>query len=154
MKSNIEIITIDSIHTAGILCVGDQNLSSSFNRLLKWAGPKGLIDVPQMKMATIYYDSFRDTAADKVQMRACLLVENPIKTDGEVTPTTIKEGLHIVSHHDIGLHEFGKAWTDLFIWMNTNGYKIRKEPPFEIYHNDFNTHPEKKCSVDMYIPVE
>jgi len=26
--------------------------------------------------------------------------------------------------------------------------------PFEIYHNDFNQHPEKKCRVDMYIPVE
>jgi AraC family transcriptional regulator len=31
---------------------------------------------------------------------------------------------------------------------------MRNEPPFEIYHNNFNTHPEKKCLVDLYIPVE
>ena len=38
--------------------------------------------------------------------------------------------------------------------MNDNGYNMRNEPPFEIYNNNFNEHPEKLCRVDLHIPVE
>jgi len=37
--------------------------------------------------------------------------------------------------------------------MNENGYSKADNIPFEIYHNNFNEHPEKKCIVDMYIPI-
>jgi len=38
--------------------------------------------------------------------------------------------------------------------MNENGYKKAAQNPFEIYHNDFRMHPENKCIVDFYIPIE
>jgi len=37
--------------------------------------------------------------------------------------------------------------------MNANGYRPSGQDPFEIYHNDYQSHPEKKCLVSMYIPV-
>jgi AraC family transcriptional regulator len=37
--------------------------------------------------------------------------------------------------------------------MNENGYKRADGNPFEIYHNNFDEHPEKKSIVDFYIPV-
>ena len=39
-------------------------------------------------------------------------------------------------------------------WMNENGYKRADRHIFELYHNNFNDHPEKKAIVDFYIPVE
>jgi AraC family transcriptional regulator len=38
--------------------------------------------------------------------------------------------------------------------MNEKGYKKVDQNPFEIMHNDFNEHPEKKCIVDFCIPIE
>jgi AraC family transcriptional regulator len=38
--------------------------------------------------------------------------------------------------------------------MNENGYKKANQNPFEIIHNNFSDHPEKKCMVDLYIPIE
>ncbi|MCD2260804.1 AraC family transcriptional regulator [Psychroserpens luteolus] len=154
MTTNIKVETIDNIHTLGITCIGKHQLTLTFNRLLDWAGQQGLLRHPDFKMGTLYYDSFKITAPDKVRMTACLVVDAPIKTDGEVISTTINGGLHITAHYEIGIAEFPTTWMNLFKWMNDNGYKKRSEPPFEIYHNDFNKHPEKKCIVDLYIPVD
>nr|WP_321222401.1 AraC family transcriptional regulator [uncultured Psychroserpens sp.] len=154
MPSHIEVTTIEDIHTIGTSCIGVQNLSSTFQNVLEWSGPKGLLREPNFKMATIYYDSFKITAPNKVRMRACLLVNQPLKPDADMTLVTINKGLHIIAHHEINIGEFERIWTELFMYMNTNGYKMRNEPPFEIYHNDFNTHPEKKCIVDLHIAVE
>nr|WP_321227714.1 AraC family transcriptional regulator [uncultured Psychroserpens sp.] len=153
MQSHIEVKLIDEIHTVGTSCIGVQNLSSTFQNVLEWAGPKGLLRKPDFKMATIYYDSFKITAPDKVRMQACLLIDEPLKPDGDLSLVTINKGKHIIAHHEINMGEFERVWTELFMWMNTNGYKMRNEPPFEIYHNDFNTHPEKKCIVDLYVPI-
>lgn len=149
-----EVKTIEAIETVGITCIGKQQLGPSIYRLLEWAGQKGLLRNPDFKVATIFYDSFKITAPDKVRMSACLLVNEPIKTDGEIISTTINSGQYITAHYEIGVQEFPVIWMNLFKWMNDNGYKKRDQPPFEIYHNDFNTHPEKKCIVDLYIPVE
>ncbi|WP_460218509.1 AraC family transcriptional regulator [Psychroserpens sp. MEBiC05023] len=154
MTSQIEVKRIPTIHTASITCIGKQELSSTIYRLLEWAEQKGLLRKSDFKIATIFYDSFKITAPNKVRMSACLLVDTPIKANGEIMPTIINSGLYIIRRCEIEIHEFPTAWSHLFKWMNANGYKKRNEPPFEIYHNDFNTHPEKKCIVDLYIPVE
>jgi AraC family transcriptional regulator len=38
--------------------------------------------------------------------------------------------------------------------MNENGYKKADQNPFEIIYNNYNEHPEKKCIVDLCIPIE
>ncbi|SDS14123.1 transcriptional regulator, AraC family [Formosa sp. Hel1_31_208] len=153
MKANIEVKTINSIHTAGITCIGKQQLPHAFNRVLEWAGQKGLLRQPDFKMATIFYDSFKITAADKVRMTASIVLEQALKSNGEINATKLNGGSYIIGHYEIGIEEFPIVWTNLFKWMNDNGYKKKNQPPFEIYHNDFNQHSEKKCIVDLYIPV-
>lgn len=154
MTSTIEISTIAPINIAGITCIGKQELNGGFERLLNWAGQNGLLRQPDFKVSTIFYDSFKITAPDKVRMTAGLVVDTPIKSDGEVSNTTLEGGNYIVGHYTINIGEFPIVWSNLFKWMNDNGYKKRELPPFEIYHNDFNQHTEKKCIVDLYIPVE
>lgn len=46
------------------------------------------------------------------------------------------------------------AGTELFIWLNKNGYKTTDRNCFEIYYNDPKTHPENKFILDMCIPVD
>ena len=71
-----------------------------------------------------------------------------------MSQTIIEAGKCIVGSFEIGLNEFEQAWTGLFLWMNENGYKKADRNPYEIYHNDFNTHPEKKFILDLHIPIE
>ena len=59
----------------------------------------------------------------------------------------------IIGSFVIDLSEFEKAWNSLFVWMAESGYKKADREVFEIYHNDYRVHPEKKCIVDYYIPI-
>ena len=79
--------------------------------------------------------------------------EEAIKNEGEVFLEILPKGKYIVSRQEITLPEFETAWNALFLWMNENGHQFRKECPYEIYHNDYQEHPEKKCLVDFCIPI-
>lgn len=152
-NAKIEVKEMPEIHLASVLSIGVQNIENSYNKLINWAIPKNLFPRENVKMITVYHDSFKVTAPDKVRIHACMLLDEPIKTDGEISPETLPKGRHIVGSYFIGIHEFEKAWQSLFLWMNENGYQYKRTFPFEIYHNNFKEHPEKKCRVDFCIPI-
>mgnify|MGYP006210080987 CR=1 FL=1 len=108
----------------------------------------------KQKMVTIYHDSFIVTDANKVRMSASILLNKPAKAEAEIGLTSIEAGKFIVGGFEIGLDEFEKSWTGLYLWMNERGYKKADRNSFEIYHNNFNEHPEKKAIVYFYIPIE
>jgi len=153
MNANIKIKEIPKMDLAYVSSIGPQNLEIAYQKLIKWAAPKGLIN-EQAKMVTIYHDSFKVTEANKVRMSACVTLNESTETGGEIGVTTINKGKFVIGNFEIGLNEFQKSWTGLFIWMNENGYKKADRNPFEIYHNNFNEHPERKCIVDFCIPIE
>lgn len=153
MNTKIEIKEMPKMEVVYISSVGSQNLGNAYAKLLRWATPKGLID-NHTKMITVYYDSFKITAADKVRMSAGMILKEPVEITGEIAQMSIEPGKVIMARYEIGVHEFEKSWTGLFIWMNENGYTKAERNPFEIYHNDFNKHPEKKCIVDFCIPIQ
>lgn len=152
MNAKIEIKEVSKMDLAYISIIGVQHIDEAYAKLIRWAMPQGLMN-EQTKPVTVYHDSFKVTTPDKVRMSACLLVNKPIKAEGEIGHRTIKGGRFIVGRFEIGLDEFEKWWTGLFLWMNENGYKKADSEPFEIYHNNFKEHPQKKAIVDFYIPV-
>ena len=154
MNATIEIKEITELHFASITHIGVVGIESTFEKLIKWAIPKGFMANPDNKLARIFHDSFKITAPNKVRMSISMLTDSSFKTEGELHKTTIKKGKCIVSRFEIIPTDFEKSWSALFVWMHDNGYKKRDENPFEIYHNDFRQHPEKKCLVDFYIPIE
>ena len=153
MNAKIEIKEMPKMDLAYVTSIGPQNLENAYGKLIRWATSQGLMS-EQTKPVTIYHDSFKVTEHDKVRMSAGLLLNKPVTTEGEIGLTTIEPGKFIVGSFEIDLNEFEKSWTGLFVWMNENGYKKADREPFEIYHNNFNEHPEKKAIVDFFIPIE
>lgn len=152
MKAIIDVKEMPRMDLAYVYCVGPQNLESAYVKLLQWATPKGLMN-DQTKMVTMYHDSYKVTEANKVRMSAAILLNKTIQTEGEIGLTSIEAGKFIVGSFEIQTNEFEKSWTGLYFWMNENGYKKADKNPFEIYHNNFNEHPEKKVFVDFCIPI-
>ncbi|KFF06581.1 AraC family transcriptional regulator [Flavobacterium reichenbachii] len=153
MNAKIEIKEMSKMDLAYVSSIGPHNLENAYAKLMQWATPTGLMN-DQTKMITIYHDSFKVTEANKVRMTASILLDKPVETIGEIGLTTIEAGKFIVGNFEIGLNEFEKSWTGLFVWMNENGYKKADREPFEIYYNNFNEHPERKAIVDFCIPIE
>ena len=152
-NAKIEVKELPEMHLASVLSIGVQNIDNAYNKLISWGISKNLFPRENVKMITVYHNSFKVTAPNKVRIHACMLLDEPIKTDGEIFPETLPKGRHIVGSYFIGIHEFEKAWQSLFLWMNENGYQYKRTFPFEIYHNNFKEHPEKKCIVDFCIPI-
>ena len=153
MNANVQIKEIPEMQLANVSCLGSQNLQEAYAKLMRWATPQGLLS-EEAKMVTIYHDSFKVTAPEKVRMSASMIINSPVEIAGEIRLTSIDAGKCIVANFTIGVHEFEKSWTGLFLWMNENGYKKADRKPFEVYHNNFNEHPQKKAIVDFSIPVE
>lgn len=154
MNAAIEITELPAQEVAFITQIGVEGLENAFSKLIKWANVKRLMDNPACKIVRIYHDSFKITSPDKVRMSVGITLPEPISVSGEVGLILLGKGSYIKGYFEIEPLDFEKAWTSLYVWMNEKGYTKADQTPFEIIHNNFNEHPEKKCLVDLYIPIE
>jgi len=151
---NIEVKEIPEIQVAFVSYRGKmENIKIAYNKLIGWAMPKGYMNNPNLKMITIYHDSPKISDPNNIGMSACMVLENPIKVDGEVGLKTINVGKCIVARFEIKPFEFQTAWENSFAWMVDQGHKKDDNNPFEIYYNNAENHPENKFIVDLCIPI-
>ncbi|WP_298540666.1 GyrI-like domain-containing protein [uncultured Aquimarina sp.] len=153
MNAKIEVTETPELHFASITQIGVNGMEQAFDKVLRWGRSKGILENDQAKMARVFHDSFKVTSPDKVRMSICILMKEPVVSEGEITPVSIKKGRSIIGRFEITPDGFEKAWSSLFVWMSEKGYTKSEETPFEIYHNDFRKHPENICIVDFYIPI-
>lgn len=155
MNLKIEVHHLPEMHLAAVMSLGIAHVESSFSTLINWARSKNLFPRDQVKMLSVYHDSFKVTPPDKVRIHACMLLDEPLqKQEGEVFPETVEAGKFIIGSGEVTLDDFEQCWVSLFLWMKEHNYLIRKAFPFEIYHTNFREHPEGKMTVDFCIPIQ
>ncbi|PQJ72005.1 AraC family transcriptional regulator [Polaribacter butkevichii] len=153
MNAKTEIKKIPRLDLATISHKGKiEAIGSVYNKLVKWAAPKGLINA-QTRMVTIYHDSPKITDPNNLRMSACIVLNDPIEIDGEINLRVLSSTKCIVSRLEITPFQFQQAWESSFAFMVENGYKKSEIDPFEIYYNNAAEHPENKFIVDLCIPV-
>ena len=153
MNAKIEVKKVPRLDLAYISHKGKMEaIGSVYNRLVKWATPKGLIN-EQTKMVTIYHDSPKITDPNNLRMSACIVLNDPIDINGEINLRVLSPTKCIVSRFEITPFQFQQAWEASFVWMTENGYKKSTIDPFEIYYNNAAEHPENKFIIDLCIPI-
>lgn len=153
MNAKIEIKKVPTLDVAYIAHKGKMEaIGSIYNKLVKWATPKGLIN-EQTRMVTIYHDSPKITDPNNLRMSACIVLNDPIEFDDAINLKVLSAAKCIVSRLEINPFQFQQAWESSFAWMIENGYKKAKKDPFEIYYNNAAEHPENKFIVDLCIPI-
>jgi AraC family transcriptional regulator len=155
MKKNFEIMEMPSMNVIYCRHTGQfDQIGTAYEKLFKWAGPRGLLNFPEAKGITFYHDNPKVTEIEKVRQSACLTVKNEIKTEGEIGKMQIPGGKYVVGHFEISAMEFQQAWDSVCIWLSESGYQPADGNPYELYHNNHEEHPEKKFIVDICIPVK
>jgi AraC family transcriptional regulator len=89
MKAKIEIKEMPKLDLAFITQIGHNGMENAYDKLIKWAIPKGLLDNENLKVVTIYHDSFKITEPDKVRMSACISLKEKVEVTGEIGLTQI-----------------------------------------------------------------
>ena len=50
-------------------------IGGAFEKLFKWAGPRGLLKFPDTKTVTVYHDDPKVVEMEKVRQNACITVD-------------------------------------------------------------------------------
>lgn len=153
--NKIEIMDIPEMSVIYCRHTGAFNqIVKSFDKLVSWAMPRGLYNPLLSKTITITHDNPAVTDVDKVRQSACILVTDDVKVKGEIGKMIIPKNRYAVGHFMLNNDEFQKAWNSMCLWFSESGYQQGDGNSIEIYHNDFNLHPEKKNIVDLCIPIK
>jgi AraC family transcriptional regulator len=155
MKFSVEVKQMPEWNVVYARHIGAYNkVGEAFERVFKWAGPRGLVRFPETKSLAVYHDSPEVTDPSRLRSDACLTVPPGTKVDGEIGTMKIPGGLFAVAHVEIEVTQFGEAWDRLIgEWMPKSGYQPDDRLCYEVYLNDPDAHPEKKWIVDICEPV-
>ena len=155
MEFSVEVKEMPEFHVAYIRNVGAFNqIGECFERLGRWAGPRGLLQFPETSFIGIYYDSPDVTPVGKLRSDACLTVPVGTPVDGEVGTMIIPGGKFAVAHVEIDLTQYTEAWDRLIgDWLPRSGYQPDDRLCYELYLNDPESHPEKKHIVEICEPI-
>lgn len=155
MDTKIEIKKMPEMQVIYCRHMGAFNeIYKAYDKVCKWAAPRGLLNFPQTKSLTVYHDDPSITEIEKVRQDACLTVEGDVKVDGEIGKMTVKGGDYAVGHFEIDVTGFEKAWNTMCMWLTESGYEPGDGNYYELYYNDHNEHPERKFILDICIPVK
>jgi len=155
LKSEIGIREMPALNLVYTRHVGEFYLiGQAYGRLMRWAGPRGLLDNPDFKTVTVYHDDPTVTEIDKVRQSACITVDREVKTEGEFGNLKVPGGKYVVGSFEILPTEFEQAWNSVCLWLSQSGYQPADGNPYELYHNNHDEHPQGKFIVDICIPVK
>lgn len=154
MNAKIEVRECPDYQVAYVMHKGSYSqVKKSFDKLMKWAGPKGLL-TPEAKVFSVYLDDPKITAESDLRTLACIEVDDSVEIQGEISKTTISKGKYIVGSYSLLPEEFTNSWHSICVWAMENGYTLRNSDFYEQYFQTPETHPEGKFVVDICIPVE
>jgi AraC family transcriptional regulator len=126
----------------------------TFQRLMAWAGQRGLLG-PQTLIVAIPYDDPGVTPADKVRADCCITVGEGVAPEGEVGLQTIEGGECAVLTHVGPYRQLGESYHWLFgTWLPTSGRELRNSPAYEIARNSPEDTPPEQLRTDIYLPLE
>ncbi len=155
MNKKIEIKEMPAMNLVYCRHMGDYSkIGEAYGKLMKWAGPRGLLNSPDLKTVTVYHDDPNVTEIEKVRQSACITVDSPVKAEGEFGNLSVPAGRYVVGSFEIDETQFSQAWNEVCLWLSESGYQPDDKNPYELYHNDHKEHPEKKFIVDICIPVK
>lgn len=154
MDTKIEIKQMPQLNLIYCRHMGAFNqIGQAYEKLFRWAAPRGLVN-SETKTVTVYHDDPSITSVDKVRQDASIIVEGDVKVEGEIGKSTVQAGKYAVGHFEIKETEFEEAWNTMCLWLTESGYQPGDGSTYELYHNDYNEHPEHRFIVDICIPVK
>lgn len=155
MDTKVEIKEMPDFNLVYCRHTGQFNqIGKAYEKLMKWAGPRGLLNFPKTKTITVYHDDPAITAIEQVRQSACITVETDVKVEGEIGKMKLEGGKYAVGHFEIDEKEFEKAWNTMCLWLTESGYQPRDGYPYELYYNSPEEDARRRFILDICIPVK
>ena len=159
-KIQVEVRDVPEMHIAYLRHIGPyagnaELFRGLFEKLMRWAGPRGLLRFPETRIMSIYHDDPKITDEDKLRTDCCITVPEDTEVDGEIGKAVMPAGLTAMARFELTSDEYPQAWNFVFgQWLPQSGYQPDDRPCYELYHNNPDEHPQGKCIVSICVPVK
>jgi AraC family transcriptional regulator len=153
MKVHIETLT--PMRVAFLRHVGpyDDGLGRTWDRLMAWAGPRGLLG-PGTKFLGIDHDNPHVTPADKLRYDACIATDRPFAPEGEIGVQTVPGGQYAVATHRGPYEKMHETYAQLYgDWLPRSGHEPADAPSFQLYRNSPRDTAPEDLLTDVYVPL-
>lgn len=154
--TGVDIRHMPALRVAYVRTIGPytkERISPTFERLLKWAAPRGLI-TPGVKILSIWNNP-GSIPEDKLIHDACLTVPAGISADQWVDVQVLSGGKYAVCRCEIGADKMEEAWLGFVLnWMTASDYQPDDRPLYHIYYNTPQSHPAGLYTLDLCMPVK
>ena len=154
MDTKVEIREMPEMKVIYVRHTGQYNqIGKAFEKVMKWAGARGLLNFPETKTVTLYRDDPSVTEIEKLRQDACVTVKEDVKVGGEIGKATIPAGKHAVGRFRIDATGFEKAWSTVCLWITESGYQPYGNP-YELYYSSPEDDARGKFELDICVPVK
>lgn len=124
-------------------------VGDAWNKLMGWAGPRGLLG-PRMRYFGLCYSDPDVTPAEKIQYQACLVVGSDVRPEGEIGVQDFDGGEYAVALHKGPYRNIGETYALICgQWLPTSGRKLGSPPSVERYLNDPRSTPEGELLTEV-----
>ena len=159
MKLNKEIevkemppLTVAYVRHIGPYAGDSKLFEKLWNKLFRWAGPRGLVGGPDFKSLIVYHDDPNVTVQDKLRTSVCITVPSDTKVSGEIGKMDLDASESVVARFEVTEQEFQQAWEWVYgQWLPTSGFQPDDKPCFEVYPEEPK---DGKFIVDICVPVK
>ncbi len=157
----VEVVDVPELEVAYVRHTGPYQgaaevFSDIFNRLMMWAGPRGVVNDDSWVLA-VYHDNPSITEDEKLRVSACVNVPAETVAEGDVGRMTLPGGKCAIARFELGVNDYAHAWFAVAGgWLPDSGYEPDDRLPFERYPVNAGTDattPADKEIVDICIPV-
>ena len=118
-----------------------QTIGEAFDRVMAWAGPKGVVMPPAWGVA-VYLSDMKNVPPQDQEAVAGLTVADTVEADGTVAIRVVPGGKHAVLLYRGPYAQIGTGSQELFGWLPSSGEEAADQPCFEVnLNNPRNTAP-------------
>jgi AraC family transcriptional regulator len=154
MEQNIQIKEMPAMELVYCRHTGPfDQIGHSYEKLFKWAGPRGLLKFPETKTVTVYHDDPKVVDLENLRQSACITVREPVRAEGEFGNMHLPGSRCAVGSYRIKPHQFTEAWDEVCRWLADSGYQPSDGYPFEYYPEDHSDENPPTFTLVIFVPV-
>jgi AraC family transcriptional regulator len=154
---SVRVAKIPDFHVAYVRSIGPyrvETIQPAFERLMRWAIPRELMDENTFVIGAIWNDP-NVTPAEKCIYDVCIAIPKSVNGDGKINVQQLRGGKFAVCHCEFKPGEHQKAWMKLIIhWLLSSVYLPDDRPFLEIMYNFSEKFPFKRHVLDLCLPVK
>lgn len=131
-----------------------QSSQEAWNKMVAWAGPKGLF-TPETRFIGVGYDDPNTTAPELLRYDACITVAPEVQADGEASIMELPGGEYAVVVHKGPYENLIKTYMWLYgVWLPKSGREASMRPGYEVYLKDCRVTPPEELLTEIHLPLE